>query len=37
VDHGERLWNLTVLELWLRDFVDRAAARTTTEARAVTA
>ena len=22
VDHGERLWNLTVLELWFRAFVD---------------
>jgi asparagine synthase (glutamine-hydrolysing) len=24
VEHGERLWNLTVLELWLRTFVDGA-------------
>jgi asparagine synthase (glutamine-hydrolysing) len=23
IDHGLRLWNLTVLELWLRTFVDR--------------
>ena len=26
VDHGERLWNLTVLELWLRDQADARAA-----------
>ncbi len=26
VSHGERLWNLTVLELWLREFVDGRAA-----------
>jgi asparagine synthase (glutamine-hydrolysing) len=27
VDHGERLWNLTVLELWFRLFVDGGRAR----------
>jgi len=27
VDHGERLWNLTVLELWFRAFVDADARR----------
>ena len=26
-DHGERLWNLTVLELWFRAFVDGSAHR----------
>jgi asparagine synthase (glutamine-hydrolysing) len=26
VSHGRRLWNLVVLELWLRQFVDRATA-----------
>jgi asparagine synthase (glutamine-hydrolysing) len=26
VDHGERLWNLMVLELWFREFVDRPKA-----------
>jgi asparagine synthase (glutamine-hydrolysing) len=25
--HGERLWNLVVLELWHREFIDAAAAR----------
>jgi asparagine synthase (glutamine-hydrolysing) len=25
--HGERLWNLVVLELWHREFIDRPAAR----------
>jgi asparagine synthase (glutamine-hydrolysing) len=24
IDHGDRLWNLTVLELWFRAFVDEA-------------
>jgi asparagine synthase (glutamine-hydrolysing) len=27
VDHGERLWNLTVLELWFRAFVDAPIGR----------
>jgi len=26
VDHGERLWNLLVLELWHRDHVDDGGA-----------
>src|SRR5205823_1566281 len=26
-DHRERLWTLVMLELWFREFVDRAAVR----------
>ena len=36
VDHGERLWNLTVLELWLREFID-APTRTRTVADGIVA
>jgi asparagine synthase (glutamine-hydrolysing) len=29
VDHGDRLWNLLVLELWHREWIDRPPARAT--------